>query len=182
MRVSRFANDYLDRLARYDWAGRVTDKMPGNYVYVGMIRLMFPQARIIHCMRDPVDTCVSIFKQFFGGTHNYAYDLSELGQYYCLYRGLMAHWNRVLPGYIYNLSYESLVADQENETRQLLAYCGLPWDAACLSFYDSERSVKTASLSQVRRPMYKGSIQKWRRYEQHLGPLIAALKACQAID
>jgi tetratricopeptide (TPR) repeat protein len=173
----RLADEYLRRLTRYrDGAEHVTDKMPGNYVYIGMIRLMFPQAKIIHCLRNPADNCVSIFQQFFSGVHMYAYDLKELGQYYHLYRGLMDHWHRVLPGYIHDIEYESLVAEQESETRRLLEFCGLPWDDACLSFYKSDRKVQTVSLSQVRQPIYKRSMQKWRQYEQYLGPLLEALE------
>ncbi len=170
------ALEYLARLkARAGVAARVSDKMPGNFRYLGMIRLMFPRAKIIHCRRHPLDTCLSCYRLHFSGAHPYAYDLQELGHYYRLYAGLMAHWHTVLPGYIHDVQYESLVADQETETRRLLDFCGLPWHPACLDFHKTERAVITSSLSQVREPIYRGSLQKWKRYEQHLGPLIAAL-------
>jgi tetratricopeptide (TPR) repeat protein len=171
------ADEYLRRLSRFSaGVSHVTDKMPANFIYIGMIRLLFPRAKIIHCKRDPLDTCVSIFKQYFSGQHKYAYDLEELGQYYSLYRDLMAHWHSVLPGYIHDVEYETLIAGQEDETRKLLDFCALPWDDACLSFYKHDRSIQTASLAQVRQPIYKDSIEKWRRYERYLGPLLHALE------
>ncbi|HFD92567.1 MAG TPA: tetratricopeptide repeat protein [Gammaproteobacteria bacterium] len=156
-------------------ARHITDKMPHNFLFIGMIRLILPQARIIHCRRDPVDTCLSIFKQYFGGSHLYAYDLVELGNFYRQYEDLMRHWQRVLPGHVLDFDYEDLVADQEAQTRRLLDFCGLPWNDACLSFHESERAVWTSSVSQVRRPLYKDSIQRWRHYRRHLGPLLDAL-------
>jgi len=170
------ALEYLSRLAvRGGRAARVTDKMPSNFRYLGMIRLMFPRAKIIHCRRHPLDTCLSCYRLHFSGAHPYAYELRELGHYYRLYAGLMQHWHTVLPGYIHDVQYESLVADQEAETRRLLDFCGLPWHPACLDFHSTERSVITASHSQVRTPIYRSSLQKWKPYEQYLGPLIEAL-------
>ncbi|MFQ5487265.1 MAG: tetratricopeptide repeat protein [Gammaproteobacteria bacterium] len=174
--VQARAREYLSRLAaRTGGAERVTDKMPGNFRYLGMIRLMFPHARVIHCRRHPLDTCLSCYRLHFSGTHPYAYDLRELGHYYGLYAGLMAHWRTVLPGYIHDIQYESLVVDQEAEVRRLLDFCGLPWHPACLDFHKTERAVITASQSQVRAPLYRSALQTWKAYEPHLGPLIEAL-------
>ncbi len=174
--VEARAREYLARLARrFPNAQRVTDKMPGNFRYIGMIRLMFPRARIIHCMRDPLDTCLSCYRLHFSGVHRYAYDLSELGHYYRIYAQLMQHWRRVLPGHIHDVHYEDLIADQENETRRLLQFCGLPWDPACMDFHRAKRPVITASQSQVRKPIYRSALQGWRNYEAFLGPLIEAL-------
>ena len=170
------AREYLGRLEKYSMEGYVTDKMPNNFFYIGMIRLMFPNAKIIHCVRDPMDTCVSIFKQVFSGSYKYAYNLKELGQYYCLYKGLMNHWHQVLPGYIYDVEYEAMVDNQEDVTRKLLDFCGLPWDEACMSFHESGRVVRTASVAQVRQPIYQGSVQRWRKYEAFLGPLQEVLR------
>ena len=154
----------------------ITDKMPLNFRFIGMIRLMLPQAKIIHCRRDPLDTCLSIFKNYFSGDGNYyAYDLGELGRYYTLYRDLMRHWHGVLPGFIHDIHYEDLVADQEQQSRALLAYCGLEWDDACLAFHRTERPIQTASAAQVRRPIYKDSVRSWKRYEEWLAPLVDAL-------
>jgi hypothetical protein len=151
--------------------------MPGNFLFIGMIRLLFPRARVIHCVRDPVDTCVSIFKQLFSGRHDYAYDLAELGQYYRLYQGLMIHWHAALPGFVHDVHYEALIDDQEGQTRRLLEFCGLAWDEACLSFHQSERPVQTVSAAQVRRKLYSSSVKKWRYYEHHLQPLLQILAA-----
>ncbi len=175
---TQFGTEYLRRINRYNSAGKahVTDKMPSNFLYIGMIRVLFPSAKIIHCKRNPVDTCLSCFKTTFEEVQKFAYDLTELGQYYHLYQKLMSHWHTVLPGYIYDIQYEELVAEQETQTRRLIDHCGLSWDEACLSFYKSDRVVKTASDVQVRRPIYKSSVQLWKRYEKHLGPLLSALE------
>jgi len=154
----------------------ITDKMPQNFQYIGLIKLILPQARVIHCCRDPRDNCLSILKNYFTADgHYYAYDLSELGQYYTLYRDLMAHWHHVLPGYLFDIQYEALVRDQEMMTRKLLEFCELEWDDACLSFHKTKRSVQTASSAQVRRPIYKSSVKLWERYKLQLEPLLEVL-------
>jgi hypothetical protein len=149
--------------------------MPHNFLRIGLIKAILPNARIIHCIRDPVDTCLSFFKNYFPSGHHYSYDMIELGQYYNLYLDLMRYWRNILPGFIYDLSYEALVSDQENQTRQLLDYCNLPWDDACLDFHKTRRIVRTASNAQVRRPIYKDSVKLWKRYEKQLQPLRAAI-------
>jgi tetratricopeptide (TPR) repeat protein len=155
----------------------ITDKMPHNFIHVGMIKLALPNAKIIHCTRDPKDTCVSIFKTYFTSqNHTYAYDQSELGHYYTLYLDLMAHWHSALPGFVHDIAYEDVIADQEGQTRDILALCGLEWDNACLKFYETDRPVKTASAAQVRQPIHKGSVQSWKRYERQLAPLFDALE------
>ena len=167
---------YADTLAqRTPAARRVTDKLPENHQRVGFISLILPRAKIIHCRRDPLDTCLSCYKLLFTGGQKYSYDLRDLGRQYRLYDSLMAHWSRVLPGRILDVRYEDLVADQEAETRRILAHCGLDWDPACLRFHESDRQVMTASAIQVRRPIYRDSVDKWRRYEAHLRPLLDAL-------
>ena len=119
-----------------------------------------------------MDTCFSIFKHDLkAGGHSYAYDMGELGQYHNLYSDLMAYWNKVLPGFMYNLSYEELILDQQDQTKSLLDFCDLPWDETCLNFHKTIRRVATASLSQVREPIYKGSIELWKIYEKQLEPL-----------
>jgi len=150
----------------------ITDKMPINFMYVGLIKLMLPKAKVIHCRRDPVDTCLSIFKNYFIGKHEYSHDLIELGRYYGFYSALMEHWHKVVPGFIHDVQYEEMVANQTTQTKSLLEYCGLEWNDDCLEFHKTDRLVKTASLEQVRRPIYKDSIQSWRRYERQLQPLI----------
>lgn len=164
---------YLDSLAPD--AARVTNKLPGNMVFVGLVSLLYPQAKIIHCSRDAMDTCFSCYSKLFTTGHPFAYDQGELGRFYRMYAGLMAHWQRTLPERMLELRYEELVADFEPQVRRLIDHLGLPWDEACLRFHESERAVRTASLAQVRRPIYKDSVQKWKRYEKELAPLKSAL-------
>jgi tetratricopeptide (TPR) repeat protein len=169
---------YLAELRKLAPAGeRVTDKMPSNYYFAGLIHLALPNAKIVHCIRDPVDTCVSCFSKLFSGEQVHTYDLGELGRYYKRYERLMAHWRRVLPkGRILDTRYEDVVADLEAQARRILSYCGLPWDERCLAFYRTERPVRTASASQVRRPIYNSAVGRWRAYADDLGPLLAALE------
>lgn len=122
-----------------------------------------------------MDNCLSLFKNYFSSAIDYSYELTELGQYYNLYLDLMQHWRDAMPEFIYDLSYESLIDEQENQTRQLLDFCHLPWDDACLDFHKTRRKVRTASNAQVRRPIYKDSVKLWRRYEKQLEPLRAAI-------
>lgn len=155
---------------------RVTDKMPSNYYFVGLIHLALPNAKIIHSVRNPVDTCISCFSKLFSAEQNHTYDLTELGRYYKRYERLMAHWDRVLPARsILDVRYENVVADLEGQARRIVAYCGLPWDERCLSFHQTERPVRTASASQVRQPIYNSAVGRWRVYEGQLGPLLGAL-------
>jgi tetratricopeptide (TPR) repeat protein len=155
---------------------RVTDKMPSNYYFIGLIHLILPNAKIIHTIRDPVDTCVSCFSKLFSAEQNHTYDLGELGRYYTRYERLMAHWRRVLPATSFlDVRYEDVVADLESEARRIIAYCGLPWDDHCLDFHKTERPVRTASATQVRQPIYKNAIGRWRVHEEFLGPLLTAL-------
>jgi tetratricopeptide (TPR) repeat protein len=157
---------------------RVTDKMPSNYFFAGLIRLALPNAKIIHSVRDPVDTCISCFSKLFSGEQNHTYDLGELGRYYKRYQQLMAHWHRVLPaGSILDVRYEDVVADLETQARRIIAYCGLSWHHDCLSFHKTDRPVRTASATQVRQPIYNSAVGRWRAYEPHLGPLLDALGA-----
>ncbi|MGJ4947190.1 sulfotransferase [Bradyrhizobium sp. HKCCYLS20291] len=157
-------------------AERIVDKMPLNFLFVGMIHAAFPRARIINTRRDPLDNCVSCYSLLFTGAQPFAYDLTELGHYYRGYEGVMEHWHKVLPpGILMDVQYEDLVDDLEGVSRRVLAHCGLNWEDACLDFHQTERTVRTASLMQVRQPLYRGSIGSWRRYEKHLGPLCAAL-------
>ena len=169
--------EYFRRLRRLATQARyISDKMPQNFLYLGLIRLMLPEARIVHCRRSPMDTCLSIYKNHFGGHHGYAYDLAELGGYYRLYEDLMAHWRQVLPeDWLHEVVYEDLIADQETHTRSLLDYCGLKWDPACLAFHKTKRPVATASASQVRRPLYGDSVGLAERYGAALNPLRQAL-------
>ncbi|MEQ9490025.1 MAG: tetratricopeptide repeat protein [Alphaproteobacteria bacterium] len=168
--------DYIDAMrARAPDYDCFTNKMPANFIYLGLIALMLPGAKIVHCRRDPVDTCLSIFMRLFSTGQFFGYDQRELGRYYRLYRALMAHWSTVMPDRIHDIVYEDLVAEPETHTRALVGHCGLTWNDACLDFHTNKRTVKTASVAQVRQPIYKDSVQAWRRYEHHLQPLLDAL-------
>jgi hypothetical protein len=159
-------------------AERITDKMPANFRLAGLIHLALPNARVIHVRRDPVDTCYSCFSKLFEGNQPYCYDLGELGRYYRAYEALMKHWRNVLPtGFLLEVTYEEVIADPGSEARRIIAHCGLEWDDRCLAFYDIPRPVRTASALQVRQPIYRSSIGRWRFYEHLLGPLIDALSA-----
>lgn len=155
----------------------VTDKMPGNYQNLGLIHLIFPNARIIHCRRNPIDTCLSIYFQNFAFGHAYRFDLKSLAFVYSEYRRLMAHWREVLPkDVLLEIDYEEIVQNQEEMSHRLIEFCGLEWDDKCLEFYKNERRVKTASQWQVRQPIYKTSQERWRNYEQWIGPLVELLE------
>jgi Flp pilus assembly protein TadD len=157
-------------------AQHVTDKMPLNFRFVGLIHLALPNARIIHVRRDPVDTCLSCFATLFTGAHRVAYELGELGRSYRAYERLMEHWREVLPrGVMLDVQYEDLVSDFELQSRRIVAHSGLEWEDACLSFYQTRRPVRTASVAQVRQPIYRRSIGRWQRYEHLLHPLLEAL-------
>jgi tetratricopeptide (TPR) repeat protein len=158
-------------------ARRVTDKMPSNFFFAGLIHLALPNAPIIHTVRDPVDTCVSCFSKLFTAEQNHTYDLAELGRYHRRYQRLMAHWHRVLPaGRILDVRYEDVVADLEGAARRIIAHCGLDWDARCLDFHRTERPVRTASATQVRQPIYTSAVGRARVYGRYLGPLLAELE------
>jgi tetratricopeptide (TPR) repeat protein len=161
----------------------ITDKMPHNFVFAGLVHLALPNARIIHTRRDPIDTCLSCFSKYFTGSHPYSYDLAELGRYYRAYEALMEHWRKVLPpSVMLEVQYEDVTADLEGQARRIVAHCGLEWDDACLSFHETQRPVGTASAVQVRQPIYRTSVGRWRPYAHLLGPLIEALRADPARD
>ena len=176
--LADFGRNYLARVlgdAPRD-TRRVIDKMPNNFLHAGIIHLALPGARIIHCRRDPVDTCLSCYSKLFTTGQEFSYDMAELGGYFRAYAALMAHWRAVLPsGSFIEVEYEKIVSDLEGEARRLIAFCGLDWDAACLRFHEARRAVRTASMNQVRRPLYAGSIGRWRTFASELGPLLEAL-------
>ena len=175
----RLGEAYTDRVWKLaPHATRITDKMMANFAHVGMIRLMLPNAKIIHAMRDPMDSCFSCYATLFSKNNlDFTYDLGEVGRHYVRYIELMRHWQSVLPpGSILELRYEDLVVDTEGQARRLLDYLGLPWDPRCLSFHQNERVVKTASAAQVRRPVYKSSVARWKHFEAHLQPLLDIVK------
>jgi tetratricopeptide (TPR) repeat protein len=174
--LDAMADEHLARLReRGGDALRVTDKMPRNFLYLGLISQLLPKARIIHSVRDPLDTCLSCFFQNFRRGNFDTFNLDGIGVYYTQYYRLMQHWRETLDVPVMDLQYEDLVADLETWSRKLVDFVGLEWDPACLRFYDTKRVVNTASYDQVRQPIYTRSVGRWRNYERHLGPLKQAL-------
>lgn len=156
------------------------DKLPLNFFYIGFIHFALPNAKIVCLRRHPLDSCLSLYRQLFAvafSYYNFTYDLEDIGRYYVAFDRLMAHWRRVLPGKVLEVSYESLVAEQEKTTRALLDFCGLPWEAQCLDFHTNAAAIATASSVQVRAPLYQTAVGRWRRYTRELEPLIAQLRA-----
>ena len=177
-RVAALGDEYVRQLRAHGPQGVrfITDKLPGNFLLIGLIKLALPRAKVIHCRRDPGDTGMSMFRTpFVGSNLPYCYDLGEIGHYYRLYQQIMAHWHQVLPGFIYDIQYETLVSNQEAETRRLLEHCGLDWDDRCLDFTKAQRPVHTASWAQVREPMFDRSIGVAKRYGARMQPFYDAL-------
>ena len=174
--LEKLAGAYLEQLQKIDTGGRkVTDKLPFNFMHLGIVALMFPNAKVVHCRRSPMDNCMSCYFTSFAEEVQFANDLETLGRYYADYHRLMLHWRDVLPLNVHTLQYEDLVANTEATMRELLSYCGLEWEPACLKFYDTARGIRTPSRWQVRQPIYRNSVARWRNYEAHLAPLERAL-------
>jgi hypothetical protein len=176
--MRELAATYLAALRERGWDGasRFVDKTLENYLHVGLIHLLFPRATILHAVRDPVDTGFACYRQLFARGNETLYDLAGIGAEYGRYRALMAHWASVLPGRVIDVDYEALVADPQARIPALVTEAAaLPWDEAVLRFHERAAGVGTASASQVRKPIYGSSVQRWRRHAQALQPLIAAL-------
>jgi tetratricopeptide (TPR) repeat protein len=161
---------------RSNGPSRVVDTTPTNFFHIGLLAGLLPNAKIIHCVRHPLDTCLSIYQHPLSKAHSYAHDLDDLAAYYLNYRRLMKHWHAILPGCIYDMSYENTVADIEGSIRALLDHCDLPFDEACLEFHKTNRVIRTPSASQVRKPIYSTSVGRWKRYAEHLEPLKEAIE------
>jgi len=173
-RVSQGHIDYLTKIG--GGKARVIDKMPFNFMYLGLIATLFPHAKIIHCLRDPIDTGLSCYFQNFNSLP-FTTSLEGIGIFHKEYERMMAHWRQVLPTHVLDVQYEALIADQEAVTRRMVAHLGLEWSDQCLEFTKNKRAVRTASLMQVRQPIYNTSVGRWRNYAKHVQPLIDALKA-----
>lgn len=167
----RWYTDMLKSIADKPYK-RIVDKMPGNFNFVGIIHAILPKARIIHSRRHPVETCLSCYRILFAEGHYWTYDLGQLGRYYKRYWDMMQHWRDQYPGIMYEVRYEDNVANVEDQAKKLIEFLGLEWDENCLNFYNTNRPVKTASATQVRKPIYTTSTNRWRKYEKYLGPLL----------
>jgi len=176
-RLARLGEVYLERIRVHRKLGRpfFIDKMPNNFRHVGLIQLILPRAKVIDARRHPLGAGFSTFKQHFAQGQSFSYDLTDLGRYYRDYVRLMARFDVALPGRVHRVIYEDLVEDTEGEIRRLLDHCGLPFEAGCLKFHDNPRAVRTVSSEQVRRPIFRSSLEQWRNYEPWLEPLKAAL-------
>lgn len=166
-----YGQQYLDESRRHRRTDRpfFTDKLPNNFPHVGLLHLILPNAKVINARRHPLDSCLGSYKQLFGQGQHFTYDMFELAEYYRQYHAVMSHWHAVLPGKVLDVHYEETVMDFEAQVKRILAFCGLPFEEQCLRYYETERAVKTASSEQVRQPIYRGALGKWRRYEEHLG-------------
>lgn len=175
--LKHIAAGYTERTAKLQAPGkRFTDKMPGNYLNIGLIYLLFPGAKVIHCQRQPLDICLSCYEHLFSKGLPYSYDLCELGEYYKAYLGAMSHWRCIIPKeFILDVQYEKMVENPENQIRRVLDFCSLEFESACVEFQNVKRSVKTASSVQVRKPIYRTSINRWHKYRDKLAPLIKVL-------
>jgi tetratricopeptide (TPR) repeat protein len=168
---------YIARTRQYrGGAPHFIDKNPNNFASIGLLSLILPNAKFINARRHPLDTCLSCYKQLFARGQPFTYDLVELGEYYLQYAQLMTRWQAVLPGRVLDVQYEAMVDDQAGQTRRLLDFCGLPWEDACLRYYETQRAIRTASSEQVRRPIYASSIGLWRHYVRELAPLSEILQ------
>ena len=173
----QLGDEYIERTRRHRGdASFFTDKNPNNFVHAGLIHLALPNAKIINARRHPMDSCFGSYKQLFAQGQPFTYDLVELGEYYLQYQKLMDHWHDGLPGTILDVNYEDVVDDLEGQVRRILDYCGLDFEDSCLRFHETERSVKSASSEQVRKPIYRSAVNTWRHYESHLGALIETLE------
>lgn len=176
-KLNRLARFYLDMATKdSSGAGCVTDKMPGNCGHLGLIELILPSARVVHCRRHPLDTCLSCYFQNFGNMHLYSRRLDYTARMYRIYLSMVAMWDGVISLPVHELRYEDMVRDQEGTSRRLIAFCGFDWEEQCLRFNESGRDVNTSSYNQVRTPMYTSSVQRWRNYEKHIGPLLGELE------
>ena len=170
-------DDYLAfaQMHRRSGAARFIDKNPNNFANIGFLSLILPNAKVIDARRHPLDACLSCYRQLFAKGQNFTYDLMEIGEYYLQYQRMMDHWATVLPGKVLTVQYEEVVADFEAQVRRLLEFCGLPWEDACLRFYESDRPVRTPSSEQVRQPIYDRSVGHWRHYARDLDELITVI-------
>jgi hypothetical protein len=165
-----YGTQYIERSRahRFTDAPLFTDKLPNNFPLIGLIHLILPIAKIINARRHPVDCCLGNYKQLWGKGQHFTYDVFELAAYYQEYHSLMKHWHEVLPGKVLDVHYEETVTDLETQVRRILEHCGLPFEEQCLRYYETDRAIRTASSEQVRQPIYKGALGRWRFYEKNL--------------
>tara|TARA_Y100000780_G_scaffold149375_1_gene134583 strand:- start:267 stop:1835 length:1569 start_codon:yes stop_codon:yes gene_type:complete len=176
--LRKIGKNYVHKIEKIsNKSERTTDKLPVNFFSIGLIKLILPNSKIIHCYRHPKDNCFSIFKTHFtSGRIKYAYDLNEIVEYYKLYNDLMKYWNNVLPNFVYNIKYENLILDTESEIKNLVHFCNLKWTEVCLNFHNNNRPIRTASDTQARSKIYNTSIDSWKHYKKYLEKYFIDLK------
>jgi hypothetical protein len=168
----RFGQQFIDETQAYrEQAPLFIDKMPNNFLHIGLIRLILPNAKIIDARRSPMACCFSGFKQLFAEGQDFSYNLEDIGRYYQAYLKLMAHWDNVLPGFVLTVNHEDVVDDLEKQVRRMLDFCDLPFEQSCIDFHKTKRNIKTPSSEQVRQPIYKSATEQWQHFEQYLAPL-----------
>lgn len=170
---NKIGTEYLKKIKSLSANKIITDKLPFNFFYIGFFFAIFKNIKIINLIRDPLDNCFSIYKNYFPEDISFAYNQKELPRYYHLYKDLMNHWENIFKNKIFNLSYEELIKDQKGTTQKLLDYCNLEWDENCLNFFNSQSSVRTLSTAQVRRPIYNSSIKSWKKYKELLRDMVS---------
>ena len=170
--------EYINNLKKIsNDSKRITDKLPINFKWIGLIKLILPNSKIVHCVRNPKDNCISIFKNYFNNPHlNFAYNLEEISEFYNLYKNLMKHWKNTLPKFIIDIEYEKIIRNPEQQIRNLIKSCNLSWNDNCLKFYNNKRPIKTASDVQARKEIYKTSVDSWKNYEKYLGNVFKKLQ------
>ena len=169
---ARFGQKYLSDTQVYrGGAAFFIDKMPNNFLHIGLIKLILPNAKIIDARRDPMACCFSGFKQLFGDGQEFSYGLEDIGRYYRAYEKLMAHWDAVLPGFVLRVQHETLIDDLQGQVERILDFCGLPFEQQCIDFHKTERAIKTPSSEQVRQPIYRSGMDQWKHFDAHLQPL-----------
>ena len=175
--LKKIGQEYIKNLKNIsNNSNKITDKLPINFKWIGLVKLILPNSKIIHCRRNAKDTCLSIFKNYFVNPKlNFAYDLKELSEYYKLYYNLMNHWNKVLPGFVIDCHYENIVSNPRYEIRKLINKCNLTWDENCLKYYNNKRMIKTASDTQARKKIYKTSVNSWKKYGKELNKFFGKL-------
>ena len=174
--LAKLSNQYNSLINAYKYEEKiVTDKAPLNFRYIGLIKLILPNSKIIHCSRSPKDNCLSLYKNFFDENLNFSYDQNDLSKFYKEYSDLMNFWNKSIPQFIHNIKYENLISDSENEIKNLLSFCNLDWEKSCLEFYNNKRAVKTVSSAQVRKSFYNSSVNSYKNYERFLTDLYSSL-------
>jgi hypothetical protein len=175
---TRFGEQFLKETQPYRaQAPFFIDKMPNNFLHVGLIKLILPNAKIIDARRHPVACCFSGFKQLFGDGQDFTYGLESIARYYRSYVALMDHWDRVLPGFVLRVQHEDVIDDLEGQVRRILDFCDLPFEQQCIEFHKTERTIKTPSSEQVRQPIYRSGLEQWKNFEEHLSPLMSTLNS-----